>query len=162
MSAAAQHSHKAFFKQLKKYYTFYTGGFLVFLFCLAIAEQMGLSRKWIGYVFLFATVGWLGKLFGWNDAAATVTELAAACPDSEGVYLVPAFVGLGAPWWNPRARGMIHGLTLGSGAELLARAALESIAYQIYDIFAAVQEEAGIPLTTLHADGGASANAPNE
>jgi glycerol kinase len=87
-----------------------------------------------------------------------VTELAAACPDSEGVYLAPAFVGLGAPWWNARARGMIYGLTLGSGAPQLARAALESIAYQIYDIFAAVQEEAGIPLTTLHADGGASAN----
>ncbi|HHY57092.1 MAG TPA: glycerol kinase GlpK [Chloroflexi bacterium] len=105
-----------------------------------------------------ATIQWLGKLFGWQDAAATVTELAAACPDSEGVYLAPAFVGLGAPWWNARARGMIYGLTLGSGAAQLARAALESIAYQIYDIFAAVQEEAGIPLTTLHADGGASAN----
>lgn len=106
-----------------------------------------------------ATIGWLGKLFGWPDAAATVTELATACPDSEGVYLVPAFVGLGAPWWNAHARAMISGLTLGSGAPQLARAALESIAYQIYDIFAAVQEEAGIPLTVLHADGGASANA---
>ncbi len=106
-----------------------------------------------------ATIGWLGKLFEWPDAAATVTELATACPDSEGVYLVPAFVGLGAPWWNAHARGMITGLTLGSGAPQLARAALESIAYQIYDIFAAVQEEAGIPLTVLHADGGASANA---
>ena len=105
-----------------------------------------------------ATIQWLGKLFGWQDAAATVTELAAACPDNEGVYLAPAFVGLGAPWWNARARGMIYGLTLGSGAPQLARAALESIAYQIYDIFAAVQAEAGIPLTTLHADGGASAN----
>lgn len=105
-----------------------------------------------------ATIQWLGKLFGWPNAAAIVTELAAACPDSEGVYLAPAFVGLGAPWWNARARGMIYGLTLGSGAAQLARAALESIAYQIYDIFAAVQEEAGISLTTLHADGGASAN----
>jgi glycerol kinase len=105
-----------------------------------------------------ATIQWLGKLFGWANAAATVTELAAACPDNAGVYLVPAFVGLGAPWWNPQARGMIYGLTLGSGAEQLARAALESIAYQIHDIFAAVQEEAGILLTTLHADGGASAN----
>ncbi|MBK8740711.1 MAG: cation acetate symporter [Betaproteobacteria bacterium] len=57
MSAAAPHSHKAFFKTLKRYYTFYTGGFLAFLFLLAIAEQMGLSRKWIGYWFLFATVG---------------------------------------------------------------------------------------------------------
>jgi glycerol kinase len=105
-----------------------------------------------------ATIQWLGKLFGWQNAAATVTELAATCPASEGVYLAPAFVGLGAPWWNARARGMIYGLTLGSGAAQLARAALESIAYQIYDIFAAVQEEAGIALTTLHADGGASAN----
>jgi len=106
-----------------------------------------------------ATIAWLGKLMGWEDAAATVTELAAACPDNEGVYLAPAFVGLGAPWWNARARGMIYGLTLGSGAAHLARAALESIAYQIYDIFAAVQEACSIPLTTLHADGGASANA---
>jgi len=105
-----------------------------------------------------ATIQWLGKLLGWSNAAETVTELAATCPDSEGVYLAPAFVGLGAPWWNARARGMIYGLTLGSGAPQLARAALESIAYQIYDIFAAVQEEAGIPLTMLHADGGASAN----
>ena len=105
-----------------------------------------------------ATIQWLGKLFGWENAAERVTKLAATCADSTGVYLVPAFVGLGAPWWNARARGMIYGLTLGSGAEQLARAALESIAYQIHDIFAAVQEEADILLTTLHADGGASAN----
>ncbi|MBK8049679.1 MAG: hypothetical protein IPK16_22785 [Anaerolineales bacterium] len=93
-----------------------------------------------------ATVQWLARLMGWANGAETVTDLAHACPDNAGVYLVPAFVGLGAPWWNTRARGMIHGLTLGSGPEHLARAALESIAYQIYDIFAAVQEEAGIPL----------------
>lgn len=105
-----------------------------------------------------ATIGWLGELMGWADPAARVTELAAATPDSAGVFLVPAFVGLGAPWWDAQARGMIYGLTLGSGAGQLARAALESIAFQIYDIFAAVQEEAGIPLTTLHADGGASTN----
>jgi glycerol kinase len=105
-----------------------------------------------------ATVQWLGKLFGWPNPAEKVTELAATCPDSEGVYLAPAFVGLGAPWWAPHARGMIYGLTLSSNAAHLARAALESIAYQVYDVFAAVQEEAGVPLTTLHADGGASAN----
>lgn len=105
-----------------------------------------------------ATIQWLGKLFGWADAAATVSELAAQCSDSEGVYLVPAFVGLGAPWWNAQARGLVYGLTLGSGAAQLARAALESIAYQIYDIFTVIQDEAGIPLTALHADGGASIN----
>lgn len=105
-----------------------------------------------------ATIQWLGKLFGWENTAERVTALAATCRDSAGVYLVPAFVGLGAPWWNSQARGMIYGLTLGSGAAQMARAALESIAYQIHDVFAAVQEEASIPLTTLHADGGASAN----
>jgi glycerol kinase len=106
-----------------------------------------------------ATIQWLGRLFGWADAVETVGALVAACPDSGGVYLVPAFVGLGAPWWNTRARGLIHGLTLGTGVEQLARAALDSIAYQIYSVWSAVQEEAGLPLTALHADGGASANA---
>ena len=105
-----------------------------------------------------ATIEWLGKLLGWPNAAAAVSEAASNCPDSEGVYLVPAFVGLGAPWWHAQARGMLCGLTFGSGAGQFARAALESIAYQIFDIFAAVREEAGMPLTTLHADGGASAN----
>lgn len=106
-----------------------------------------------------ATIQWLGRLFGWADPAEAVSAMAAACPASGDVYLVPAFLGLGAPWWNTRARGLIHGLTLGTGAEQLARAALDSIAYQIYSVWSAVQEEAGIPLTALHADGGASANA---
>ena len=84
--------------------------------------------------------------------------MAAAIPNSGGVYLVPAFVGLGAPHWNDSVRGLITGLTRGTTANHLARATLESIAFQIKDVFDVMQEEAGTDLQMLMADGGPSQN----
>ena len=105
-----------------------------------------------------AAVEWLGQLLGLANPAEGVAQLAAQAADSDGVYLVPAFVGLGAPHWRPEARGLLTGLTRGSGPVQVARATLESIAYQVRDVFAAMQADAGIDLEFLLADGGASRN----
>jgi glycerol kinase len=87
-----------------------------------------------------------------------VEKLAASVPDSGGVYLVPAFTGLGAPHWDPYARGTVVGLTRGSNAGHIARAALESIAFQSAELLRAMQADAGIQLTELRVDGGAAAD----
>jgi glycerol kinase len=79
-------------------------------------------------------------------------------PDNGGVYLVPAFAGLGAPHWDPYARGTIVGITRGTTAGHIARAALESIAYQVADLLDAMAADAGITLTELRVDGGAAVN----
>ena len=79
-------------------------------------------------------------------------------PDNGGVYLVPAFAGLGAPHWDPYARGTIVGITRGTTSGHIARAALESIAYQVADLLDAMAADAGIPLTELRVDGGAATN----
>lgn len=102
-------------------------------------------------------VQWVASLLG-VDSAEDVASLAATVPDPSGVYLVPAFAGLGAPHWDAGARGLICGLTRGTTRAHLARAAIESIAYQIHDVFEAMRQDAGIPLPALHADGGASRN----
>ena len=78
--------------------------------------------------------------------------------DNGGVYVVPAFVGLGAPYWNMRAKGVVTGLTRGSGKNHIIRAALESVAYQTNDILCAMEKAVGVPLHTLKVDGGASKN----
>ena len=105
-----------------------------------------------------AVVQWLRDGLGMIRASAEVEPLAASVSDSGGVYLVPAFAGLGAPHWDPYARGTIVGLTRGTSAAHLARAALESIAYQSRDVVAAMQADAGLSLTELRVDGGATAN----
>ena len=79
-------------------------------------------------------------------------------PDSGGVYFVPAFTGLGSPHWDPYARGTLLGLTRGSTRAHIARATLDGIAYQVTDILAAMQADAGLPVTQLRVDGGAAAN----
>jgi glycerol kinase len=84
--------------------------------------------------------------------------LAASVPDTHGVYLVPAFAGLGAPHWDQYARGLIAGVTRGTTRAHIARAALEGIAYQVADVLHAMQSDAGIKLKELRVDGGASAN----
>ena len=101
-----------------------------------------------------ATLIWLANLVGSTPGA--LADLAATA-DSEGVHIVPAFNGLGAPWWDRDASGLIDGLTLGTALPNLARAALESVAYQIEDVVAAVHD-AVAPVRVLLADGGASAN----
>lgn len=105
-----------------------------------------------------AVVQWLRDGLGIIRSASEVESLAASVPDNGGVYLVPAFVGLGAPHWDPYARGAIHGITRGTTSGHLARAALESIAYQVTDLISAMQADAGLTLTELRVDGGATAN----
>ncbi len=105
-----------------------------------------------------AVVQWLRDGLGIIRTSADVERLAAAVPDSGGVYFVPALVGLGAPYWDPYARGTILGLTRGSSASHLARAALESMAFQTCDVLGAMQKDAGIQLAVLKVDGGASVN----
>ncbi|HEX5802324.1 MAG TPA: FGGY-family carbohydrate kinase, partial [Azospira sp.] len=103
-------------------------------------------------------VQWLRDGLGLIDSAAAVEALAASVPDSGGVYLVPAHAGLGAPYWDPRARGALLGLTRGSTRAHIARAALEAIAYQSAELLQAMSEDAGQPLAELRVDGGAAAN----
>ncbi|HSP92697.1 MAG TPA: glycerol kinase GlpK [Vicinamibacterales bacterium] len=105
-----------------------------------------------------AVVQWLRDGLGLIQHSHDVEPLAASVPDNGGVYLVPAFAGLGAPHWDAYARGTIVGLTRGSTAGHLARAALESIAYQVGDLLDAVQRDAGIALGELRVDGGAARN----
>ena len=106
-----------------------------------------------------AAVQWLRDELKLIDTAAQSAELAMAVPDSNGVYVVPAFVGLGAPYWDMYARGTIVGLTRGANRNHIVRATLESIAYQTRDVLEVMQEEAGLTLPHLKVDGGASANA---
>ena len=105
-----------------------------------------------------AVVQWLRDGLKIIRAAVDVEALAASVADSGGVYLVPAFAGLGAPHWDPYARGSIFGLTRGSSAAHIARAALESIAYQSAEILFAMEADAHIKLAELRVDGGAAAN----
>lgn len=103
-------------------------------------------------------VEWLGQLLERADPARDVAALADAVADAGGVYLVPAFAGLGAPHWDDHARGLLCGLTRGSTTAHVARATVDSIAYQVRDVFDAMRTEARAPLPELLADGGASGN----
>jgi glycerol kinase len=112
-----------------------------------------------GSVFIAgAAVQWLRDGLEIIARAAETQALAESVPDTGGVYLVPAFVGLGAPYWDPYARGTLVGLTRGTGRAHLARAALEAIAYQSRDVLDAMAADARAPITSLRVDGGASAN----
>jgi glycerol kinase len=105
-----------------------------------------------------AVVQWLRDGLGLIKSSAEVEVLAGSVADSGGVYLVPAFAGLGAPHWDQYARGTITGLTRGTTAAHLARAALEGIAFQVADVLDVMKEDSGISLSELRADGGAAAN----
>ena len=105
-----------------------------------------------------SAVQWLRDGLGVIEHAADVEALAASIDDTEGVYLVPAFTGLGAPYWDPNARGTIVGITRGTTRAHLARATLEAIAFQVADVIEAMAADAGAPLQTLRVDGGAAAN----
>jgi glycerol kinase len=105
-----------------------------------------------------AVVQWLRDGLGLIARSADIEALAARAPDNGGVYLVPAFTGLGAPHWDASARGTITGLTRGTTAAHLARAALESIAYQSADLLAAMEADAKLKLRELRVDGGATVN----
>ena len=112
-----------------------------------------------GSVFIAgAAIQWLRDELGLIKSAGEIEALAASVPDTGGVYLVPAFVGLGAPYWDAFARGIIVGLTRGSDRAHIARAALESIAYQSRDVLTAMEHDSGITLEALRVDGGAAVN----
>lgn len=105
-----------------------------------------------------ASVQWLRDEMRLIDSAAQSEDMANAVPDSNGVYLVPAFAGLGAPYWDMYARGAIVGLTRGANRNHIVRATLESIAFQTRDVLQAMEDDSGIRLKTLRVDGGAVAN----
>jgi len=105
-----------------------------------------------------AVVQWLRDSLGIIKKSADVEKLAAKVKDSEGVYFVPAFAGLGAPYWNQHARGTITGITRGSTAAHIARAALDSIAYQTLEVLLAMKKDSGIDIRELRVDGGATVN----
>ncbi len=112
-----------------------------------------------GSVFIAgAVVQWLRDGLKIIRTSKEVEELAADVTDADGVYLVPAFAGLGAPHWNQHARGTMFGLTRGTTNAHIARAALDSIAYQTYDVLKAMEADAGISITELRVDGGATVN----
>jgi glycerol kinase len=105
-----------------------------------------------------AVVQWLRDGAGFINQSADVEKLASQVPSSEGVYFVPAFAGLGAPYWNQHTRGTITGLTRGSTAAHIARAALDSIAFQTLDVLLAMQNDSGFDIKELRVDGGATIN----
>jgi glycerol kinase len=105
-----------------------------------------------------AAVQWLRDELGFFASSAESAALAATVPDSGGVYVVPAFVGLGAPHWDPAARGAILGLSRGSNKAHITRATLEALAFQTRDVVEEMEKDAGVELTELRVDGGAAAN----
>ncbi len=105
-----------------------------------------------------AVVQWLRDGLGLIKSSAAVEQLAATVPDSGGVYLVPAFAGLGAPHWDQYARGTIAGITRGTTAGHLARAALEGIAFQVADVLDVMKQDSSVAINELRVDGGACAN----
>ena len=105
-----------------------------------------------------AVIQWLRDELGLIATAAESEKAALSVPDSSGVYIVPAFAGLGAPYWDMYARGTICGLTRGSGKNHIIRACLEAIAYQTNDLIIALKADTGLPINYIRADGGAAAN----
>ena len=125
----------------------------------ASAENEEVQYAAEGSVFVGgAVVKWLRDELGLIKNSSDTLEIAKSVADSGGVYVVPAFTGMGAPYWNMDARGAVFGLTRGSGSAHVVRAALESIAYQSADVITAMETDTGIKLDTLKVDGGAAAN----
>ena len=112
-----------------------------------------------GSVFMAgALIQWLVEELGIIESAKDVEALATSVEDTAGVYVVPAFTGLGAPYWDADARGAIYGLTRGAGRAHIARACLDALAYQMNDLIDGMVDDSGIPMTVLSVDGGASRN----
>lgn len=112
-----------------------------------------------GSVFIAgAVVQWLRDGLGIIKTSADIEALANSVADNGGVYMVPAFAGLGAPYWNQHAKGTIVGITRGTTAGHIGRAAVESIAYQTMDVLVAMEADAGVKISELRVDGGATVN----
>ncbi len=125
----------------------------------ATTEKQPTQYALEGSVFIGgAVIQWLRDEMKLIENAAQSEECALSVPDSAGVYIVPAFAGLGAPYWDMYARGTICGLTRGAGRNHIVRAALESIAYQTNDLITSMQNDAGVTVSSLKADGGAARN----
>ncbi len=126
-----------------------------------IAWQIGKKCEYAleGSVFIGgAVIQWLRDALGIIESSGEAENLANSVPDNGGVYFVPAFAGLGTPHWNQEARGLLIGLTRGTGKGHIARAAIESIAFQTADLLSAIHTDSGIELTELRVDGGATRN----
>jgi len=126
-----------------------------------VAWKIGNETRYAfeGSIFIAgAVVQWLRDSLGVITKSAEVEELAAKVSDSDGVYFVPAFAGLGAPYWNQHARGTIVGITRGSTTAHIARAALDSIAFQTLEVLQAMENDSGIDIRELRVDGGATVN----
>lgn len=150
--------------------TYGTGSFVL----MNIGEEVKLSRRGLlttvawgldgkvsyaleGAIFITgAAIQWLRDGLGMIKQASEMNDLAASVPDTDGVYFVPAFVGLGAPYWDPEARALAIGMTRGTNRRHLARAVVECMAYQTADVVGLMQEESGVKLSELRVDGGAS------
>lgn len=105
-----------------------------------------------------AAIQWLRDEMRMIDSSAQSEEYAKAVPDTNGVYVVPAFTGLGAPYWNQYCRGMVVGITRGCSKEHFVRATLESLAYQTHSVLKSMEQDTGLAISSLRVDGGASAN----
>lgn len=152
--------------------TYGTGGFLLMNtgktpilpkqgLLATVGWQIGNEVSYVmeGSVFVCgAVIQWLRDGLGLIEKASDSERMATSVPNSAGVYLVPAFVGLGAPYWDAYARGTIQGLTRATNKCHIVRAALESMAYQTVDVLRAMEEETGVALSALRVDGGAAAN----
>ena len=126
-----------------------------------IAWQIGAERTYAyeGAIFITgAAVQWLRDGLGIVASAADIDQLAGSCDSTEGVYFVPAMTGLGSPWWDSHARGLIIGITRGTTRAHLARAALEAMAYQTRDVVDTMERASGTPLVSLRVDGGGAVN----
>ncbi len=132
---------------------------LVTTIAASAPEMRGVDYALEGSVFMAgALLQWLRDELGLLDDVADSSEIAMGVRDTEGVYVVPAFTGLGAPWWDADARGAIYGLTRGTTSAHIIRAALEALAYQTCDLLRAMEEDAHMKLRSLNVDGGASQN----
>lgn len=149
--------------------TYGTGSSLMMSMATSLLTENGLSTTvaWhdgeIRYAFegnithTGSGAAWLGRMLGIDDPLR-LTALAESCADNQGIYFVPALSGLGAPWWDLQARGMVCGLTDAATPAVLARVALESIVFQIADVFFAMEQASGLRLPALCVDGSATAN----
>ena len=126
---------------------------------IAIGLDGKVSYALVGSVFVAgAAIKWLRDEMKLIDNAADTERIALSVPDCNGVYLAPAFTGLGAPYWDAYARGAVFGLTRGTNKAHFVRATVESLAYETSDVLAAMEMDAGLSITRLRVDGGASAN----
>ena len=125
----------------------------------ASAPGEGATYALEGSVFMGgALIQWIRDGLGLLKSAPDSEAMARSVSSTDGVYIVSAFTGLGAPYWDSDARGAIYGLTRGTTSEHIVRAALEALAYQVYDLASAMEADAGMPIKVLNVDGGASAN----